>query len=582
MARLEDEAFVCDDGNTGRGFNISITVMKRSIFTFGIFTLSVVEGLLSVFGFSHALVPSASALFGVNSAEGQTTHNLEIIWQRGIPDTSLRYWGAAIAGVGDVNGDGYDDVAVGCFRIYSDQDTAKVFVYYGSAVMDTVHDVLISDWSGGHDGLSICGSDINGDGYSDLIVCRDKVYIHYGSPTGPSVTPNIVFGGRLYESFTSVATGDLNGDDTTDLIVGDFWNMNGNGHVNIYLGSAAFDTIPWLVIRGHGGEESGSDVKSGGDVNNDGYEDLAVGAFNYDGERGRVYLFHGGNTMDTVPDWWKDGSPGDQWFGANGRLADICIDSMGFDRIWAGEPWFPTGYPMSPGPLNGLVWLFYGGTTMDSLPDITIIGSSESSEIPLAACVSIYDSLSGYSNLFAGSNDGADTAYGKGYYWLGRNPLDTIVDGWVEGRNKYDRFTSRGNSAGDVNNDGREEVIFANNNGSDRLVVICKYTGPNGIDMPIANGELLMAKLHQNAPNPFKHITTIKYQITKPGKVSIKTYNIAGQLVKKLVNEDKKTGSYKVTWDGRDEKGILVSNGVYLCRLQAGDDAETMKMTIIR
>ena len=86
----------------------------------------------------------------------------------------------------------------------------------------------------------------------------------------------------------------------------------------------------------------------------------------------------------------------------------------------------------------------------------------------------------------------------------------------------------------------------------------------------------------QCLPNPFRQLTTINYQITRPGLVSLRVYNIAGQLVKTLVHSSLSAGRYNTTWDGRDEQGQKVAAGVYLYQLQAGDRALTKKMVLIR
>ena len=61
----------------------------------------------------------------------------------------------------------------------------------------------------------------------------------------------------------------------------------------------------------------------------------------------------------------------------------------------------------------------------------------------------------------------------------------------------------------------------------------------------------------------------INYQLPKTGQVSLKIYNISGQLVKTLVNREQGAGSYSVQWDGRDESGQAVANGVYLYQIKA-------------
>ncbi len=88
--------------------------------------------------------------------------------------------------------------------------------------------------------------------------------------------------------------------------------------------------------------------------------------------------------------------------------------------------------------------------------------------------------------------------------------------------------------------------------------------------------------LAQNYPNPFNPVTTIRYQLPKAGHVSLKVYNIYGQLVRTLVDDQVHAGYHTVQWNGRDEFGQAVSSGVYYYRLVAGTFVETRKMALLR
>ncbi|MEW6686245.1 MAG: C25 family cysteine peptidase [Candidatus Edwardsbacteria bacterium] len=92
----------------------------------------------------------------------------------------------------------------------------------------------------------------------------------------------------------------------------------------------------------------------------------------------------------------------------------------------------------------------------------------------------------------------------------------------------------------------------------------------------------LVFSLSQNYPNPFSQSSAISYQLPVSAHITLKIYNIAGQLVKTLVNEYKSPGVYSVKWDGKDRDGEAVANGVYFYRLTSGDFTATRKMTIIR
>jgi predicted CXXCH cytochrome family protein len=88
--------------------------------------------------------------------------------------------------------------------------------------------------------------------------------------------------------------------------------------------------------------------------------------------------------------------------------------------------------------------------------------------------------------------------------------------------------------------------------------------------------------LFQNYPNPFNPITQIKFSIPKRSRVELSVYNILGQKVKNLVNEEMEAGNYIATWNGKDEKGFDVSSGIYFYKLNSKDYSETKKMLLIR
>ncbi|MCJ7457690.1 MAG: T9SS type A sorting domain-containing protein [candidate division Zixibacteria bacterium] len=96
-------------------------------------------------------------------------------------------------------------------------------------------------------------------------------------------------------------------------------------------------------------------------------------------------------------------------------------------------------------------------------------------------------------------------------------------------------------------------------------------------------------KLGQNYPNPFNPLTTIPFKAgsRKPGagsptRTTLKIYNVLGQLVKTLVDEEKSPGNYQVIWDGKDQKGDEVSSGIYFYQLRTGNYKETRKMSLLR
>jgi len=88
--------------------------------------------------------------------------------------------------------------------------------------------------------------------------------------------------------------------------------------------------------------------------------------------------------------------------------------------------------------------------------------------------------------------------------------------------------------------------------------------------------------LYQSYPNPARDGASIRYALPKASQVSLSVYNITGQLIRRLVNTDQKAGYHAVRWDGRDEYGRRVSNGVYLYRMEAGEFRKTRKLVVVR
>ena len=88
--------------------------------------------------------------------------------------------------------------------------------------------------------------------------------------------------------------------------------------------------------------------------------------------------------------------------------------------------------------------------------------------------------------------------------------------------------------------------------------------------------------LHQNYPNPFNPETAIRFVLQNAGPTSLRIYNVAGRMIKELVNEDLEAGSYVRDWYGDDSRGIAVSSGTYYYRLVAQGYRETRRMVLLK
>ena len=112
------------------------------------------------------------------------------------------------------------------------------------------------------------------------------------------------------------------------------------------------------------------------------------------------------------------------------------------------------------------------------------------------------------------------------------------------------------------------------------------YTPVNFILEPVSNDEntlpVVATMLNGNYPNPFNPETTISYSVKEAGHVKLEVYNVKGQLVKTLVNEDQPTGHYKLVFNAKDDRGRSISSGVYMLRMTAPGYHKTTKMILMQ
>jgi hypothetical protein len=88
--------------------------------------------------------------------------------------------------------------------------------------------------------------------------------------------------------------------------------------------------------------------------------------------------------------------------------------------------------------------------------------------------------------------------------------------------------------------------------------------------------------LSQNYPNPFNPNTTIEFTLARTTQVRIDVYNILGQTVRTLLDEERAAGSHTIVWDGNDQRGNMAASGIYLYRMQTGGTSVVRKMVLIR
>ena len=368
-------------------------------------------------------------------------------------DSTNDRFGFSVADAGDVNHDGLGDVIVGAWGDDdngSNSGSARVFSGDGS-LLYTVH----GDSAGDRLGWSIAGAvDTNRDGDDDLIAgvpLDDNNGAESGSVRVLSLLPlpNRLFtfyGSAFSRSFgLSVAgAGDVDKDGYVDFIVG----AHTMGHARVLSGSDGSILYKfWADSPTTDG--FGRAVDGVGDVNNDGYDDVIVGAF-YDDDFGqdsgsaRVFSGVDGSILYTLY-----GDSEYDWFGYSvAGLGDVDGDGRGD---------FAVGAPMDKGSgsSSGSVWVFSG---VDGSTIYSGFGPTNPEQFGLSVGDAGDVNKDGHPDVVVGANlDGAAGAQ-AGSVWV-ISPIDGTVlfkiDGDVPGI--WLGFSVDG--AGDVNNDGYPDII---------------------------------------------------------------------------------------------------------------------------
>ena len=355
-------------------------------------------------------------------------------------DLDVRLWGedvgdaagSALAGAGDVNGDGYADLLVGADR--EDRGGAAAGAAYlvvgpvsGDQSLADAEAKLVGESTGDHAGIAVGGGgDVNGDGYDDLIVGA------YDNDAGGASA------GAAY------------------LVVGPV-----SGEVDLSAATAR-------LLGEQPGDFAGFSVAGGGDADGDGIADLLVGAYENDDAgtaAGATYLVEGpvsGNLRLWSADAKLTGAlAGDQSGWAVAFAGDT--DGDGADDILVGAP-----YAHPAGVYTGALYVVLGGVggTLElSSADAMYTGRTSGDLVGYSVSAAGDVNNDGFADVLVGGPEEDTGGNDAGAAWLLLGPLDgdhslRTADATFVGENNDDYAGSAVAGAGDIDSDGFDDLVI--------------------------------------------------------------------------------------------------------------------------
>jgi len=482
--------------------------------------------------------------------------------------------GTALQSLGDVNGDGFGDIAI------NSKSPRGTYVFYGGNPSDTLPDLFLQ----GSSSISRM-SDMTGDGIPDLLVSDatdSRIYLYRGFPDSLESTPydSIVPDSAGYAFGGYLSVGMVGSDSVADLVFSDP-NYPNHGKVYYYENPFSDDKVPdWAFLPGG----FARNIRNVGLIDFDGDTQLdifismpgRVGEIGLVDTVGLIAVFLGPNYADT-PDLviaQPQGLDSIDWRQFPSGVANVAD----FD----GDGWNDLAALYNTKPL-----IYLGGPSADTLVDFRLQGTTSLTSIAAAGDVNGDggdDIVMGLTRTFWGAVD----------IYLGGSAMDIFYDLTITDDDLYPPRSIRNigyqvASAGDFNGDGYDDILITCRNlpspaGQPHVVYLVAGSPSIVTDVTddIAPNLPCAFSLAQNHPNPFNLSTAISLDLPERQHVTLKVFNIVGRHVITLLDRRLPAGRHQVEWNGADDSGQWVGSGIYIYVLRGARGVKARKMLLLK
>lgn len=503
----------------------------------------------------------------------------------GNPGCDSIYFGRHCLFLGDINDDGYGDIAITSQAGENPSDCPfAINFYWGGLDFDTIPDMILTrDSSLYYFGQTFgTNGDVNGDNVPDLVVgTHGGFYILLGGQDVDTefdyFIPETSNVNHDYQNrpHRIISDGDFNGDGINDIITSNRYHIahpiltSGNGLIRVYYGqNGFFDSNPdWSFSP----DESDSSFISSnrlvrvddvGDLNGDNYSDLVVSSAIIAIPDDTIRIFLGSELPGTIPSYK---------FNLDGQIAVGNIDGDFYDDI------FITTWGA------GTAELIIYGDSIISTDSIVSFPLENTPGSPL-----LYDiNNDNYDDLII-SNNSFFSGFGLISIFLGNRNIDTEVDAELYGHNgSY--FGTSTVGVGDIDLDGRPDLLvgepyypvsFVTNYGRAYL-----FAGDTTLTVGLVEEEPALPvdfTVTPIYPNPFNDTTTLQFSLNATKNIRISLYDLNGRFVKEIINKNVIRGKHSIKIEMTNQSGSSLATGIYFIRINTNNIVKTQKLVYLK
>ena len=511
-------------------------------------------------------------------------------WDGGVADGQF---GIACTVVGDMDGDGFADFAIGASADSTAGTAAgRVFVYRGGPHLGEPPALVLAGLPGELLGAALApAGDVDGDGLADLLVgapagttvdlaAPGRVLIVFGSVPLGGRAPSSIAGTLPASRFGAAVAGlgPFDGDGFADFAVGAPDANNGAGLVQVFAGSPSGSPAPWFTLHGRAADDNFGYADAGaGRTRGGAYADLLVGApFNSQSAvwAGRVYLYLGGAVPDTVPDRTFAGEAFGDLFGSSvAGAGDVNGD---------GRADFVVGAPgANAGQLTdaGKAYLFLGATPPPAAAALAVPGSADYAELGLSATgVGDVDG-DGFADWAAGAPGTPDSnTVGGLRFFLGRAVPTATADTVLGGEAGGDQFGRAISGGGLVLGNARAQFLAGSyaHGGAGRAYLLGTTTGVLDAPAPQEAG----VALARPWPNPTWREARIAVELDRAAASRLSIVDLGGRSIAVLADQVLGAGRHEFSWPAVAHP--RPAPGIYWVVLEARGARWTRRFALLR